>query len=307
MSCSVSFRALLPILLLPIFVCACSSKDPVEPTPRPTNPTWKIVSSPTSNDLYAIWGNGPDNVFAVGDLGVVIHYDGIKWSEMPTPTGARLLGVWGSGPDDVYAVGLNEAVIRYNGVGWTPIPMGDSDDFVDVWGASNADVFIATCTGTVRFFDGTGWRPMTIGNNACSHIWGAKRDFVFATGVGFHFYNGIEWDPELWVGPAMNDISGTSTTDITAVGSGGNVRHFDGSTWSAQTSPTIVTLNGVWSRLSNDVYAVGDEGKIIRFNGTEWTSFPALTTAKLYAVWGSSGTNVWVVGRGGIILHYSKG
>ena len=34
---------------------------------------WEPMVSPTSQSLFSVWGSGPDNVFAVGDYGTVLH------------------------------------------------------------------------------------------------------------------------------------------------------------------------------------------------------------------------------------------
>ena len=63
------------------------------------------MASPTGDSLRGVWGSGPADVFAVGEGGTVLHYDGQSWESMAFLTGARLYGVWGSGPADVFAVG----------------------------------------------------------------------------------------------------------------------------------------------------------------------------------------------------------
>ncbi len=49
------------------------------------------------------------------DRGKVIHYDSASWSEMASGNTKYLGGVWGSGPSDVFAVGNHGTVIYYNG------------------------------------------------------------------------------------------------------------------------------------------------------------------------------------------------
>ena len=40
---------------------------------------WKEQNSNTTNWLYGVWGNGEDDIYAVGDYGTVLHYDGTKF------------------------------------------------------------------------------------------------------------------------------------------------------------------------------------------------------------------------------------
>jgi hypothetical protein len=55
--------------------------------------------------LNAIWGSAADDIFAVGEEGTILHFDGVGWTRMEHMNArASLLHV--SGHDrDVYAVG----------------------------------------------------------------------------------------------------------------------------------------------------------------------------------------------------------
>ena len=69
--------------------------------------------SGTARELYGVWGSGPTDVFAVGDYGTIIHYNGSIWSTMNSDTSDVLRGVWGSGPGDVFAVGDHGTILHY--------------------------------------------------------------------------------------------------------------------------------------------------------------------------------------------------
>ena len=81
----------------------------------------------------AVWGNGPDDVFAVGYSGTlgapsrIARYDGASWQIMPLPiTTETFHGVWGSGPDDVFAVGWFGTILHYDGTNWQTMPSATS-------------------------------------------------------------------------------------------------------------------------------------------------------------------------------------
>lgn len=78
---------------------------------RHSDGTWTACGSPTTL-LYAIWGSG-GRVYAVGAGGVVLRSDGgCAWNSEPTPTTNDLYGVWGSGLGDVYAVGAAGTILH---------------------------------------------------------------------------------------------------------------------------------------------------------------------------------------------------
>ena len=78
---------------------------------------WCVVPTPLDilHTFTAIWGSGPNDVWAVGEHGTLLHYDGKSWrlSSGAFPPGKRphLYSVWGSGPSDVWAVG-GDTVLR---------------------------------------------------------------------------------------------------------------------------------------------------------------------------------------------------
>ena len=45
-----------------------------------TSGSWQEVESPTDKDLYSVFALSEDIAWAVGDSGVIIHWDGEKWT-----------------------------------------------------------------------------------------------------------------------------------------------------------------------------------------------------------------------------------
>jgi len=63
-----------------------------------------MVGRGTTANLSAVWGSGPNDVWAVGDNGTIVRWNGAVWSPVASGTTNDLLGIWGSGPDDIWAV-----------------------------------------------------------------------------------------------------------------------------------------------------------------------------------------------------------
>ncbi|MBN9165547.1 MAG: hypothetical protein BGO98_19715 [Myxococcales bacterium 68-20] len=71
---------------------------------------FEIVPGPVSADLKDLFGFGANDIWAVGDEGTVIHWDGTRWTKLSTPFDdaddkPNLVAVWGSSPEDVWIVG----------------------------------------------------------------------------------------------------------------------------------------------------------------------------------------------------------
>ena len=239
--------------------CDCASLTP-----------WSPMASGTLNNLRGVWASSGSDVFAVGDDGTILHYDGSLWSIMTSWTTNWLDDVWGSSGSDVFAVGSGGTILHYDGTSWTSMTSGTTNTLHGVWGSSDSDVFaVGWYEGTILHYDGTSWTPMTS-----------------------------------WTTRSLYGVWGSSSNDVFAVGEGGTIRHYDGSSWTPMTSGITSSLNGVWGSSGSDVFAVGRDGTIIHYDGTSWTPMTTGTTNWLDDVWGSSDSDVFAVGRGGTILHY---
>ncbi len=160
---------------------------------------------------------------------------------------------------------------------------------------------------TVVSSDGWGWQnPLPQGNNLRG-VWGSSSTDVFAVGAGgtILHYNG-----STWIGMTSSTannlygIWGSSSSDVFAVGASGTILHYNGSNWSAMTSGTTNTLRGVWGSSASNVFAVGHSGTILHYDGSNWSVMTSGTTNNLYGIWGSSSSDVFAVGASGTILHY---
>lgn len=123
---------------------------------------WSAKPS-TSAPLHAVWGTGPDNVFAVGGAGSqspsrVVRFDGATWKQMTVPGVTRVLyGVWGTGPDHVLAVGEIATVMRYDGADWSFSFADKAYTLQGVWGSGPNNVWVVGGGGMIQRFDGEDW------------------------------------------------------------------------------------------------------------------------------------------------------
>ncbi|MBN2529917.1 MAG: hypothetical protein JXR76_26240 [Deltaproteobacteria bacterium] len=86
-----------------------------------TNGVFEDVSYSSQETLWDVWGSGAGDVYAVGDEGLIVHYNGSDWSQMSSPVTETLYAVHGNAPDNIYAVGDNETVVHFNGESWQRI------------------------------------------------------------------------------------------------------------------------------------------------------------------------------------------
>ena len=86
---------------------------------------WRRIESPlfpTELNLYKVWGDGPNNVFLVGEGGVVIRWDGREFSRYDTGFSDLLFTVHGQSNGPVITVGglSTAATFSLKDEGWSP-------------------------------------------------------------------------------------------------------------------------------------------------------------------------------------------
>jgi hypothetical protein len=70
--------------------------------------------------LSGVWGTSSTNVFAVGESGLLLRFDGTGWTEQPLDTVSDLSAVWGSSANNVFVVSsaLKGLVLHRCGPAW---------------------------------------------------------------------------------------------------------------------------------------------------------------------------------------------
>lgn len=294
------------------------------------------ASSPVA-DVRGVWGASATDVFAVG-RGRILHFDGTSWQTMTSGTRALLQDVWGESRNALYAVGDSGTVLRYDGNRWSRVAGPVPERFLrTVWGHGDtlwvtgydrdAD---ARMHGLIlrSVNGGQSWTethfPAAVGS---LRLWGLTRTgdgTLLVTGFHAGTARGVDdvvvlrsadggetWTQSLVSAPLhrrMYRVWSHGST-VVAVGEGSQegttawqgvtLRSTDGGvTWTEQTHATPV-LFGVWGTAPNNVTAVGFGGTILHFDGTSWTDVrPAGSTADYYAAWGTGAGDVFVMGNG---------
>jgi hypothetical protein len=303
--------------LIPIVLLACLLALAI-PSVVLADATWSPMSSATTNNLNDVWGSSASDVFAVGDSGTILHYNGSTWSAMGSGTTNSLKSVWGNSATDVFAA-AGGCIYHYDGSAWSLMTI--LDEAVNcAWGSSSTDIFAGGSlgeSGAVWHYDGTAWSLIRTAGDWVTCLWGSSSTDVFfgvGIGAGIMHYNGSTWtgaylghEPEY---VELCEIWGSSSSDVFAIGDGFApcaIWHYDGSAWSLMVTFEEYGFCGLWASSSFDVFAVGSFGAISHYDGSAWSSMTSGTTNHLTQVWGSSPSDVFAVGYGGVILHYAGG
>lgn len=77
---------------------------------------WVTETSTVNTTLRAMWATADNNIYAVGDGGTIIQYNGNSWAKVPIsppPPAISLRAIWGSSATNIYIVGDSGYVLRY--------------------------------------------------------------------------------------------------------------------------------------------------------------------------------------------------
>jgi hypothetical protein len=293
------------------------TKSAVEHRPRRLPPghhkdTRTLRARPDA-ELYGIAVNSANNIFAVGENGLIMHFNGSSWSEMVPPEyDYDLYGVWGNFTGGVYGT-----LLHYNGSEWEAMNHSlTSVDLRGVWGSAYNNVYAVggieeEDSGKILHYNGGNWELVPGNFPPLAAIWGSSANDVFAVGGGFgtgavYHYNGSDWsDLSPATGEELRGVWGSGPNDVFVVGSSGAIFHYNGNDWSAMSSGTGEWLKAVWGSGPNDVFVVGSSGTILHYNGADWSAMSSGIARELEGVWGSSTADVFAVGEEGTILHYN--
>ena len=154
-----------------------------------------------------------------------------------------LRSVWGSSPDDVWAVGSQGTIIHWDGVEWKKVDVDsnlNSYDFLDIWGHSNSEIYIAGRIYQQKVlllkYNGISWE-IVIENSSLSRFsttWGPHERLQYL----IEDLRNIKIENDIittFVLPgrssAIHKIRGSGNNNIFTAGSFGEIFHYDGITW----------------------------------------------------------------------------
>jgi hypothetical protein len=243
---------------------------------------WRFVR-PLPERTHALWASGPADVWAVGEHGLVMHWDGARWSERRLTGDLR--SIWGRARDDVWVNGCADNFHHWNGSAWThvrsPVSTGYAGVCPVLWGTSATDVSAFAMYHFLRW-NGVAWRYEQI---------------PFKDQVPLQFPARIA---AAWTAPTSGDLYavGSSSADGHPL-----VLRRSGGHWTREAVPPRVggDLMAVWGDRDDDVWAVGTQGLILHWDGTAWRKEDSDVVEQLSSVHGAGGT-VWIVGDRGTVL-----
>ncbi|MGE3456041.1 MAG: WD40/YVTN/BNR-like repeat-containing protein, partial [Kofleriaceae bacterium] len=115
------------------------------------------VSAVAWNAVWAVGYDGDDGSSSDTAAPLVGFYDGLQWTRQSNvPTTAFLRSVWARSATDVWAVGDDGVIVHYDGQTWSASPSGVTHDLLAVTGVGNT-VWAAGANGVLLKRAGSSW------------------------------------------------------------------------------------------------------------------------------------------------------
>jgi hypothetical protein len=288
---------------------------------------WLWQSDVASGDeLDAVWGSAPDDVWAGGHSGGLVHWDGAAWSTVDSATVSHIGGIWGAAADDVWAVagGIGGAgaanLVHWDGNAWSAVDAGTPDNLHGIWGSAADDVWAvggSGVEGVIVHYDGAAWSSfMTSPTYSLRAVAGSGPADVWAVGGRFgpfdgndesilHFAAAGAWTPVSSAAPGKELLAVWSADGGSAWAMGGvdALVHWDGGSWSAFADPSPDGVRAMWGSDPTRITAVGTNANILEGDGSSW-SLRVQGGATLLAAAGLDEEHRWAVGENGTIFTF---
>lgn len=285
---------------------------------------WEALAGAPVVTLRAVAGRGPGDVFAAGDDGTVVHWDGAAWTTRFTSGTIDLHALWirpGTSDDEgVFAVGTGgQLVSAVDGV-WkaTQIAAG-SVVLEDILGRADGTLIAVgdKHTVTMRRPQAGAWQGQITNDDrqrdlaALAELNGVVRAFGESGAV--LTLAGTTWNVDTSAAVAAG-VRPFAVADagpegpLVALAQGGDGVRFDGAAWSAlATTPEATLTDFARTPGSGELWATGTRGFLARRGAQGWSVLPVGVEADLNALAAVSETTLVAVGGRGTIVWIEDG
>ena len=123
----------------------------------------------------SIGGTGPDDLFVVGNTGLIMHYNGVSWSSMDSGIKDSLDALYVAENGQWALAGSYDKLFRYDGSSWSEVTIPSGDSFYDFWGSGDKIFVVGDGTILTSINSGMSWQAESIPDTTSylSSIWGA--------------------------------------------------------------------------------------------------------------------------------------
>ncbi len=270
--------------------------------------SFRLVNLPKDNLAAGLWGSRPGDLWAVGPLGTIAHWDGLTF--LPATAGPRSLplSIAASAADDVFFGTADYTVWNSNSEG---VHLSHRNvEFLPfaLQSPARGELYAGLSLGLIQHRrDGNLIDLIDLGtlDNVLSLFLAGPDDLwaVGEAGLVGRYQMGTVTLPPRPTTEYLRSIHGIDANSLWAVGDRGFIAAFNGSTWQLEQQPSdgVATYWAVFAVGADDVWLAGDGGTIRRRQAGVWKDYtlpaPCDKAVDFFSIWGRSAQDVWLVGE----------
>lgn len=284
----------------------------------PDGQVW-LTSVANGKDLHAVHATSALSVWAVGEAGVAVRYNGTIWLPKQTGLTATLYGFHATGAGQGMAVGAGGAAAVLQAGAFTPVATGTQADLRAVLLSAPDEGTVVGAGGVILRLGGGEFAPVqsptsrdlfAIASDGDGRLWVAGDGVVLTReddGAWRVAFSTTEED--------LRAVYALDRSHVIAVGKAGAIYGYDGQNWArwnvadipvegGKTVPFTASLHGVFASTPDDVWAVGESGSVLRSDGGPFQVFRLDTDVTLRSIHGSRKNSVFIAGGSGTIFRF---
>ena len=146
---------ILPLILFAVGTLSCGGGTTPD---EPEVPAWRPAKSPTVRNIYALWPLAEDNVWAVGQGGNVLRFNGDEWQLVITTLTKDLYDIQFVAPGRAWVCGADGFAADGDGVAWNEHPQTLSSAVLyGLHALSTNDCWFCGAGGTILHYKAGVW------------------------------------------------------------------------------------------------------------------------------------------------------
>jgi len=164
---------------------------------------WHDISPPNSMGLNSVWMKSSNDIYAVGEGGTLLRFDGAKWDSLPSPTDLAILRLVGVPTGELFAVAADYAnyltgsvILRISGTTVDVEKIIPGRRLFSIWGQSSSNLY-AVGDGVFHRDDQGVWSEVNVNrsNTALFAVNGTKDSDILLAGA---YQLILHWNGNSW-------------------------------------------------------------------------------------------------------------
>jgi len=274
---------------------------------------WMLIDSPTAQDLHALFAVDSNTIWACGNNGTILVYDGLAWNTVSISLNVDLLDLFFISPEKGWCIGEN-TILVFEQDAWSTLLSFSKKKLCSLFLFSDSVGWMGDSDGRIYYFDGdTITEYSVLDTVAVTDIVGFSPSDMWAScGSSLFHFDGANWEHDTtFTGEQVNALSSPDAFRIW--GTGSKLFYYNGNFWNLEDLPKQNgnAMDVFFLNSNNGIICGVYEGKgfIVCYDGITWVEESIQRNVVLNSITGFTNGTAWAVGNQGTILcsEYERG